>query len=137
MTEIKTSCPKCGGHIAFPPETAGQEASCPHCNEVIVLGKKSSVTAWILTAAAVIGLICLGTVVVLKHPPKPGKPAKNLDAERHLSPIELLQSKAANQAVQRMSAARIGEDLGILGALIADLSRCAFRTTVKIQPGKQ
>jgi uncharacterized protein len=94
MTEIKASCPKCGGHIAFPPEIAGQETSCPHCNEGIVLAKKSSVTGWVLMAAAVIGLIFMGTVMVLKHPSKAGEPTKNFDAERHLSTVEFLQAKA-------------------------------------------
>jgi hypothetical protein len=38
-SELKISCPRCGGHIAFPAHGIGQSISCPHCNAPIVLQK--------------------------------------------------------------------------------------------------
>ena len=102
MTEIKTSCPKCGGHIAFPPEIAGQKTSCPHCNETIVLGKQRNITVWILTAVALIGTICVGTVFVLKRPSKPVEQIKNHAAESHLTIVEILETKAAKGDAEAM-----------------------------------
>src|SRR5450756_2444798 len=29
MAELKITCPKCGGHVAFPKEIAGHAAACP------------------------------------------------------------------------------------------------------------
>ena len=40
MTEVaycKISCNHCGGHIAFPPSTAGETVTCPHCGKHIFL----------------------------------------------------------------------------------------------------
>ena len=34
---LKTACPKCDGHIAFPPVLTGQSIECPHCRERITL----------------------------------------------------------------------------------------------------
>ncbi|GEM_PF-1696931 len=55
MGESKISCPKCGGHVAFPKEIAGQAASCPHCQEPIILGTKSRAFLWVMIGA---GFLC-------------------------------------------------------------------------------
>jgi hypothetical protein len=57
MSDLKINCPKCGEHVAFPPELAGQAAACPHCQEPIVLGSKSRVLLWTALGTGV--LCCL------------------------------------------------------------------------------
>jgi uncharacterized paraquat-inducible protein A len=64
MAKHKTSCPKCGGHIVFPNELAGQAISCPHCNETFFLPKSNSVTPWVITAVFALIAICLGSLLV-------------------------------------------------------------------------
>jgi hypothetical protein len=34
---VKTACPHCGGHIAFPAEGIGRQTDCPHCAARIIL----------------------------------------------------------------------------------------------------
>lgn len=63
MKELKISCPKCGGHIAFPKELAGQPTSCPHCRQAILLGSKPRTTVWITIAAAFVAAVCLSAAV--------------------------------------------------------------------------
>jgi len=38
---IKTLCPFCDGSIEFPANTFGEKANCPHCQNLIELGKPS------------------------------------------------------------------------------------------------
>ena len=63
MGDLTISCPKCGGHVAYPKEIAGQAAACPHCQQPIVLGPKSRALLWtvvgIATFCAVVGLAAL------------------------------------------------------------------------------
>ncbi len=63
MKEQKISCPKCGGHIAFPKELAGQATSCPHCRQAILLGSKSRTTLWIIIAACFVAAVCISAAV--------------------------------------------------------------------------
>ena len=70
MKEAKINCPKCGGHLVFPIELAGQEAPCPHGNESILLPKTKSKTPWIFAAVLVFALVCVGSIVVWKHQAK-------------------------------------------------------------------
>lgn len=35
--EAKCNCQRCGGHIAFSPETDGQDVTCPHCGKETTL----------------------------------------------------------------------------------------------------
>src|SRR6266542_4438809 len=102
MTELKISCPKCGGHISFPPEIAGQEISCPHCQEAVMLAKRSQVTVWVLTAVALIAAVCVGPVFALKHRSKPGERSHNLPA-RPLSQFELLEARATKGDTEAMA----------------------------------
>ncbi len=37
MPEIKIACERCGGHIEYPSEMAGQSIQCPHCQHTITL----------------------------------------------------------------------------------------------------
>ena len=67
MAEHKTSCPKCGGHIVFPNELAGQAIACPHCNETFFLPKPKSVTPWVITAVFALIAICLGSLLVFQR----------------------------------------------------------------------
>ena len=36
-TYLKTACERCGGHIEYPSEMAGQSIQCPHCQHTIKL----------------------------------------------------------------------------------------------------
>ncbi|MGA2178312.1 MAG: hypothetical protein ABSH15_01825 [Verrucomicrobiota bacterium] len=67
MTESKTSCPKCGGHVIFPNELSGQAIACPHCNETFFLPKLKSVTPWVITAVFALIAICLGSLLVFQR----------------------------------------------------------------------
>jgi hypothetical protein len=58
MAESKINCPKCGGPIAFPRDLAGQAATCPHCEEPIILGAKPRMLLWTM-----IGLVFVCAVV--------------------------------------------------------------------------
>ena len=64
MADAKISCLKCGGHIAFPKELAGQEVSCPHCNESLLLPKTKPSTAWILAAVFIFVIVCIASVAI-------------------------------------------------------------------------
>jgi len=55
MPESKIICPKCGGHVAFPKEIAGQAATCPHCQEPIILGPKPRALLWTTIG---VGFVC-------------------------------------------------------------------------------
>ena len=70
MKETKISCPKCGGHLVFPIELAGQEAPCPHCNESISLPKSKPTAAWIFAAVFIIISVCVASIIVWKHQTK-------------------------------------------------------------------
>ena len=67
MAEPKTSCSKCGGHIAFPKELAGQEIECPHCRELILLPKFKLSTAWIITVIFAAIIVCLVFALFWQH----------------------------------------------------------------------
>ena len=67
MADSKTNCPKCGGHIAFPKELAGQATLCPHCNENILLPKCKPPIAWIMVAAFALVSVCLASILVWEH----------------------------------------------------------------------
>jgi hypothetical protein len=66
MAESKIICPKCGGHVAFPKEIAGQAATCPHCQEPIILGAKPRTLLWAIVG---VGFVCavVGSAVVFWH----------------------------------------------------------------------
>ena len=59
MAEIRMICPRCGGHMAFPSQIAGQDVSCPHCNEAITLVIQRNLVPWVLVAVTMIGALCL------------------------------------------------------------------------------
>jgi ankyrin repeat protein/DNA-directed RNA polymerase subunit RPC12/RpoP len=67
MEEAKTNCPKCGGNLAYPNASAGQEASCPHCNTSILLPKEKPTTAWIIAAVAIFTTVGLASILVWEH----------------------------------------------------------------------
>lgn len=67
MAEAKTSCPKCGGHIAYPKELAGEEAPCPHCNENILLPTFRLPIAWVMAGAFALVTVCLASILVWEH----------------------------------------------------------------------
>jgi DNA-directed RNA polymerase subunit RPC12/RpoP len=67
MAEHKISCPKCGGHIVFPKELAGQAIVCPHCSETFFLPKSKPVVPWVITAAFALIAICLGLLLVFQR----------------------------------------------------------------------
>lgn len=70
MKEAKISCPKCGGHLVFLKELAGQEAPCPHCNESILLPKTKPATVWIFATVFIFAIVCVASILVWKHPAK-------------------------------------------------------------------
>jgi ankyrin repeat protein len=70
MKEAKISCPKCGGHLVFPIELAGQEALCPHCNESILLAKTKSITAWVFAVIFIFAIVCVASILIWKYPSK-------------------------------------------------------------------
>ena len=37
ITYLKIACERCGGHIEYPSEMAGQSIQCPHCQHTITL----------------------------------------------------------------------------------------------------
>src|SRR5437660_6080165 len=37
MSYLKIACERCGGHIEYPSEMAGQSIQCPHCQHAITL----------------------------------------------------------------------------------------------------
>src|SRR5208282_2647320 len=98
MTETKISCSKCGGHIVFPKELAGQEIACPHCGESILLPKPSRAIVWAIVAGFfVIGVICFGVMFISQHKSKSIKPqlqpvSSIIDKN---TPVEFLQNQAA------------------------------------------
>src|ERR1017187_8311012 len=67
MKEAKINCPKCGGHLVYPAELAGQQAPCPHCNESILLPKTKPITAWIIAAVFIFIIVCLASNLVREH----------------------------------------------------------------------
>ena len=98
MADAKTSCPKCGGHIAFPPEIAGQESSCPHCGESILLPKPKHAIAWAIASVVAISAVCFGAIFISQHKAKPLKPQPqpiSSVAYTNLS-LEALQAKATS-----------------------------------------
>ena len=66
MKESKISCAKCGGHIVFPIELAGQEIACPHCSESILLSKSKSAMPWIVAGIFAFITVCLASVLVFE-----------------------------------------------------------------------
>jgi uncharacterized paraquat-inducible protein A len=38
-SNLKISCPACGGHIRFAAQNLGQIVSCPHCQKTVTLRK--------------------------------------------------------------------------------------------------
>src|ERR1017187_9128389 len=44
IEHLKTMCPACDGSIEFPSDAFGQQAECPHCRKVIVLGSVAALT---------------------------------------------------------------------------------------------
>src|ERR1017187_3501378 len=65
MKEKKIGCSKCGGHIVFPIELAGQEIACPHCGESILLPKSKSAMPWIVAGVFAFITVCLASVLFL------------------------------------------------------------------------
>lgn len=65
MADAKTNCSKCGGHIAFPKEMAGQEVACPHCNESVLLPKPKISMAWIMAVVFAAITVCLSAALLL------------------------------------------------------------------------
>src|ERR1017187_9797397 len=63
MKEKKIGCSKCGGHIVFPIELAGQEIACPHCGESILLPKSKSAMPWIVAGVFAFITVCLASVL--------------------------------------------------------------------------
>ena len=63
MSDLKISCPNCGGHVTYPKEIAGQAAACPHCQQPMVLGSKSRAMLWtalgVALTCAVLGIAAL------------------------------------------------------------------------------
>jgi TPR repeat protein len=98
MADAITNCQKCGGNIAFPKELAGKEASCPHCNENILLPKSKHTAVWAIAGVVAIGISCFGAVFVSQHKSKPIKsqpqPISSI-AYTNLS-LDALQAKATS-----------------------------------------
>lgn len=90
MADAKTNCPKCGGHIAFPKELAGQETVCPHCAETIVLRKSKRATVYLVSAVVTLGAVCIIVIYFWQHHAKAAQVAKYLH-----SPINVLKADAA------------------------------------------
>ncbi len=98
MADAKTNCPKCGGHIAFPKELAGQATSCPHCNESIFLPKPKRTIVWAIASVIAVSAVCFGAIFISQHKVKPLKPQPqpvNSVAYTNLS-LEALQAKATS-----------------------------------------
>jgi hypothetical protein len=66
MAESKISCPKCGGHVAYPKEIAGQAANCPHCQEAIILGAKPRTLLWVMVGV-VFACTVAGSALLFWH----------------------------------------------------------------------
>ena len=66
MSELKIACPKCGGHVEFPKEMAGQAANCPHCQEAIILGPRRRLLLWSLLSFLFLCVI-VGSAAALWH----------------------------------------------------------------------
>jgi hypothetical protein len=66
--------------VAFPKEIAGEAANCPHCQQPIILGRKSRAPLWTLTAFTC--LCVLVTALVLWNTSRP-KPSRALRPAEH------------------------------------------------------
>jgi DNA-directed RNA polymerase subunit RPC12/RpoP len=101
MAEAKTSCPKCGGHIVFPKELAGQEIVCPHCNETILLPKLKSAMPWVITGILGFIVVCLASALVFELQKKGGAmPSTRLTEQATLSQDE--STKESNGQVNNL-----------------------------------
>jgi len=85
MTEAKTSCPKCSGHIAFPTELAGQEIACPHCGESVLLPKSRRATTWLVIGAVALIAVCAASILIWQ----------SRQTEYSRLSLEILQKRAA------------------------------------------
>jgi len=110
MAESKTSCPKCGGHIVFPNELAGQAIACPHCNETYFLPKPKSVTPWIITGVFAVIVVCLSSLLVIQHHKAKGEPQTHSFAKPSTSaedapktqPDVTVSKSADDQAIEKL-----------------------------------
>lgn len=88
MTELKTSCPKCEGHIAYPAEIACQQITCPHCGETILLpGPPRKSSRSLLLAAAFVSLGCAFVLLVWRQSQRNGELAARNQAPTTASRI--------------------------------------------------
>jgi hypothetical protein len=90
MHESKTSCPKCDGHISYPNDLSGQDVSCPHCGEPIVLPINKWSKVWIAAGFFGFAIICLAGALISKN---------------HLR-IPAMTSQAANESIETSSHSR-------------------------------
>jgi ankyrin repeat protein len=117
MKEAKISCPKCGGHLVFPTELAGQEAPCPHCNESILLPKTKPKTTWIIATVFVFSIICIASIVIWKHQSKHDVVPQVRVAENTNPPPVILQ-KDPLATGQLMSAVQYGGNVDTIKPLL-------------------
>lgn len=106
MTDAKTSCPKCGGHIAYPKEMAGKEVSCPHCGEPMLLPKAKRVSVWIVASAivAVVAFAAAGPIGTALGEMSSGVDQMSASAEDALKKIED-SSKRAFDSMEKLNKA--------------------------------
>ena len=110
MAESKISCPKCGGHIVFPKELAGQVIACPHCNETFFLPKPKSVTPWVITAVFALIVVCFGSLLVIQHHKANSEPQTHSFAKPNTSaedspkksPDVAVSKSADDQAIEKL-----------------------------------